>query len=224
MKNLLKTTIISASLASVLSAGGMNDDPLNYKVTFEALQIEHSDEKPFTWDMNAWIGYDLNKVYLYSEGEKTKDATSESENQIVWSNAIAPYWDIQYGLGFDKSEDMTKKWAVLAFSGMSQYFFETRTAFLIDKNGNIGLRASAENDFLITQRLKIATSTEISAYTKDDNEYGIEKGLSALSLGLNLKYEIIREFIPYIGVSYNKDFTTNGLSQTNLVTGVSIWF
>lgn len=222
MKNLLKTSVLSAITVSTLSAG-MVDDPLNYKVTFEALQIVHSDDKPFTWDMNAWAGYDLNKIYIYSEGEKF-DKTTESENQIVWSNAIAPYWDIQYGIGIDKSEENTKKWAVVAFSGMSAYFFETRTAFLVNKNGNIGLRASAENDYLITQRLKIGTSAQISAYSKDDEEYEIQKGLASLSLNVNLKYEIQREFIPYVGIQYNKTFGNKADSQTNLVTGVSIWF
>ncbi|VAY88252.1 Copper resistance protein B [hydrothermal vent metagenome] len=222
MKNLFQTTLLSIGLLNILNAGGMNDDPLNYKVTFEALQIEHTGDKPFTWDMNVWAGYNLNKIYIYSEGEKTKDE-QESENQIVWSNAITPYWDIQYGIGIDKTSENTKKWAVLAFSGMSSYFFETRTAFLLDKNGNVGVRASAENDFLITQKLKIATSSEISAYSKDDNEYNIQKGLSALSVGVNLTYEIKREFAPYIGISHVRDIK-NSKSQTNLVTGVSIWF
>jgi len=228
MRNLLKTTILSMSLATALFAGGMDDDPLNYKVTLDALQIEHSDKKVFTWDTNAWVGYDLNKVYIYSEGEKVKDASTESENQIVWSNAIAPYWDIQYGLGYDKGEENNKKWAVFAFSGMAPYFFETRTAFLLSDDGNIGVRAEAEYTALITQRLSLNPSASISAYTKDDETMEIGKGLSNIGINMNLKYEITREFAPYIGISYSRNFGNtndmNKVNEINLVTGVRIWF
>ncbi len=174
MNKLLKISIISAALISSLSAAG-KDDPLNYKVTFDALQMKYDNnkDKTFEWDMNAWLGYDLNKIYIYSEGVRTKNE-NESENQIVWSNAIAPYWDIQYGLGIDKTKENTKNWGVLAFSGMSSYFFEIRTAFLLDDNGNLGLRASAENEFLLTQKLRINVNSELSAYSKDDEKYEIQ--------------------------------------------------
>lgn len=224
MNKLLKISIISAALISSLSAAG-KDDPLNYKVTFDALQMKYDNnkDKTFEWDMNAWLGYDLNKIYIYSEGERTK-SENESENQIVWSNAIAPYWDIQYGLGIDKTKENTKNWAVLAFSGMSSYFFEIRTAFLLDDNGNLGLRASAENEFLLTQKLRINVNSELSAYSKDDEKYEIQRGFSSLSLGANLKYEITKEFAPYIGLVYDKSFGDNTSSATSLVLGISLWF
>jgi len=221
MKNLLKTTVLSMSLATASFAGGMADDPLNYKVTLDALQIEHADEKIFTWDTNVWLGYDLNKVYLYSEGEKPKDIDSSSENQLVWSNAIAPYWDIQYGIAHDVTPDNTKNWAVVAFMGMAPYFFETRTAFLVSKGGNVGIRASAEYTSLITQRLSLNPSISAAAYSKDDEDMELQKGLSNINLSINLKYEITREFAPYIGMSFSK---MNGVSESNLVTGVRIWF
>ena len=227
MKNLLKTTVLGMSLATASFAGGMADDPLNYKVTLDALQIEHEDTQVFTWDTNAWVGYDLDKIYIYSEGEKVKDATAESENQIVWSHAIAPYWDIQYGLGYDKGEEDNKKWAVIAFSGMTSYFFETRTAFLLSSE-NIGVRASAESSYLITQRLSLNPNFSLSAYSKDDEVMGTGKGLSNIGIAMNLKYEITREFAPYIGISYSKNFGStndmNSLSHSTLVTGVQIWF
>lgn len=223
MKNLLRTTILSASVASVLFAGGMSDDPLNYKVTLEALEIVHSDEQVFSWDTNVWLGYDLNKIYIYSEGEKIKDIDAQSETQIVWSNAIAPYWDIQYGLGHDKTPENSKTWGVISLMGMAPYFFETRTTLLIGEDGNIGLRASAEYEALITQRLHLSPSIGASAYSKDDESMEIQKGIANISLGINLKYEIIREFAPYIGIAYEAD-VANSKSETNLVTGVSIWF
>ena len=228
MRNLLKTTILSLSTATVLFAGEMIDDPINYKVTFDNLEMEHANEQIFNWDMNAYIGYDLSKIYFYSEGEKVKDTSAESGNQIVLSKAIAPYWDIQYGLAYDKTAENDKTWGEIALMGMAPYFFETRSALLVGENGNIGLRASAEVDALITQKLILKPSAEITAYTKDDVTMGIGEGLSSLNLGLRLRYEIKKEFAPYIGINMNKNFgntkNMNSVDETNLVTGLSIWF
>lgn len=229
MKNILKTTILGMSISTAVFAGGMADDPLNYKVTFDALQINHTnDEQVFEWSTNAWVGYDLNKIYIYSEGEKIDGVDAESENQIVLSKAIAPYWDIQYGVGIDKGESDNKKWGVLAFQGMAPYFFETRTALLVADDGSLGLRAEAEYSALITQKLSLEPSFSLSAYSKDDVKMGTGQGLSNIGINLNLKYEITREFAPYIGLAFTKNFgNTNdmsSLSETTLVTGVRIWF
>jgi len=56
----------------------------------------------------------------------------------------------------------------------------------------------------------------------------IGKGLSNIGINMNLKYEITREFAPYIGISYSRNFGNtndmNKVNEINLVTGVRIWF
>ena len=228
MKNLLKTTVISIAMSSALFAGGMLDDPINYKVSLENIEIEHTSEnKIFNWDANIFLGYDLNKLYLYTEGERV-DGLTQSENQVVLSKAITPYWDIQYGIAYDKTEQNNNTWGVIALMGMAPYFIQTRAALLIDKNGNFGIRASAEYEAMITQKLVLVPSTEITAYSKDNEDMEIGKGLSSLNVSLRLKYEIKREFAPYIGISINQTFSNtkdmNYINEKNLVSGVSIWF
>jgi len=51
---------------------GMGDDPLYTKVTIDELEYQNNGEKNVAWDTNAWIGYDLDKIYIYSEGKKPK--------------------------------------------------------------------------------------------------------------------------------------------------------
>jgi copper resistance protein B len=226
MKNILNKIVITSTLMLSLYSGEMNDDQLNYKATFERLEVELDEEKSNNWDANIWAGYDLNKIYLYSEGEKTEHETS-NENQLLLSKAILPYWDIQYGLGYDNNDDNDTSWLVLSLMGMAPYFLETKTTILIGKS-NIAIRANIEHETLITQNLTLMYGAEISAYSKDDAKMKTGKGLSTLSMNLRLTYKIKREFMPYIGLNnYNTFGNTNKMepnNKTDIAIGISVWF
>ena len=206
----------------------MMDDPLLYKVTVEELEQQFNDEKIVSWDGNIWVGYDINKIYLYSEGEKPEHGDTESEHQLVYSRAIAPFWDIQFGIGYDKGEDAEHTWGVLAMSGLAPYFFETRAALLIGEDGNIGLRLETEYEALLTQKLIASPTLSTKIYSKDTPEMDIGKGISNLTLGVRLRYEITREFAPYIGVEWQKSFGNtkayHPLDEAYLTAGIRFWF
>jgi len=226
MKKILITTAV-IGLTSMLQAG-MGDDPLYTKVTIDELEYQNNDEKNVAWDTNAWIGYDLNKIYIYSEGEKPKDGSAQSENQLVYSKAIAPYWDVQFGVGYDKTATDSQTWGVIALQGLAPYFFETRGALLIGDDGNIGLRLEAEYEALFTQKLILTPSISANLYSKDNPTMGLGKGLSNLTTGMRLRYEIKREFAPYVGVEWSKNFGNTAdlapLDEGYVVGGVRIWF
>jgi len=226
MKKILITTAV-IGLSSMLQAG-MGDDPLYTKVTIDELEYQNNDEKNVAWDTNAWIGYDLNKIYIYSEGEKPKDGSAESENQLVYSKAIAPYWDVQFGVGYDKTATDSQTWGVIALQGLAPYFFETRGALLIGDDGNIGLRLEAEYEALFTQKLILTPSISADFYSQDNPTMGLGKGLSNLTTGMRLRYEIKREFAPYVGVEWSKNFGNTAdlapLDESYVVGGVRIWF
>ncbi len=227
MKKLLNITLITLALSS-FSYASMGDDPLFSKVTIDELEYQDNDEKNIAWDTNFWIGYDLNKIYFYSEGEKPKDGSIESENQLVYSRAIAPYWDIQFGVGYDKTEDDSQTWGVVALQGLAPYFFETRGALLISDSGNVGLRLEAEYEALLTQKLILTPSIAADLYSKDNVSMGLGKGLSNIIAGARLRYEIRREFAPYVGLEWSKNFGNTAdispLDETYAVAGVRVWF
>lgn len=228
MKKLLLSTILAFSLGTSAYAGG-GGDILRATVMVDQLEYQYADTKTVSWDTYGYIGYDINKVYVYSEGEKADGSSSmESENQLVYSRAIAPYWDIQFGLGYDKAEEEDNTWGVLALSGLAPYFFETRAALLVDDNGNIGFRAEAEYEALLTQKLILSPSVAISAYTKDDLKMGLGKGISNLTVGARLRYEVAREFAPYVGVEWSKNFGNTDeyapLDEVYATAGLRFWF
>jgi len=224
----VKIVAISMLLLTLRSNASMGDNPLFTKVTIDELEQQQNSEKNVAWDTNIWVGYDLNKIYFYSEGERPQGGSVESENQLVYSRAIAPYWDIQYGIGYDKNEIDSQTWGVVALQGLAPYFFETRGALLIGNRGNLGLRLEAEYEALFTQKLILTPSISSDFYTKDNVSMGLGKGLSNLTAGMRLRYEIKRELAPYIGVEWSKNFGNtadfNALDETYAVAGVRVWF
>lgn len=227
MKKLLVTTALASLFVTSSFAGG-GGDILRSSLLVDQLEYQYSDTKTLSWDITAYTGYDLNKIYIYSEGEKAKSESHESENQLVFSKAISPYWDIQAGIGYDKNEESNQKWGVIAAQGLAPYFFETRASLLLGDDGNIGLRAEAEYEALLTQKLILSPSIGIAAYTKNNEEMGIGSGFSNITLGTRLRYEFKREFAPYIGVEWSKNLgNTNDMSALDEVyatAGVRFWF
>ena len=74
---------------------------------------------------------------------------------------------------------------------------------------------------------------ELSLYGKSIPERGIGAGLSAAETGLRLRYEVRREFAPYVGVVWERayggtaDFRraeSGDVDDTRIVAGVRIWF
>ncbi len=227
----MKNTIIKLTLLSTLStasfAGG-GGDILRASFTADNLEYQTNSEKTFYWDTYGYIGYDLNKIYIYSEGEKADGANAESENQLLYAHAIAPFWDIQTGIDYDIAGSKNKTWGVIALSGLAPYFFETRAALLFGDDGNLGLRIDMEYEALITQKLILTPKFTLDAYSKDAPSMTYGSGISNITLGARLRYEIKREFAPYIGVEWSKNYGNTGnfspLDEAYVTIGLRFWF
>ncbi|WP_457748061.1 copper resistance protein B, partial [Sulfurimonas sp.] len=181
MKNLLTTLILSTSLTTIAFAGG-GGDILRASFTADNLEYQNNSEKTLYWDSYGFVGYDLNKLYIYSEGEKPNGVDASSENQLLYSHAISPFWDVQVGVDYDVASTQSKTWGVIALSGLAPYFFETRAALLLSDDGNIGLRIDLEYEALLTQKLILTPRLTLDAYSQDVVNMGLGAGLSNLTL------------------------------------------
>ena len=227
MKKIVLSLVTLIGLGQSLHAAGA-DDPIRTMFIMDRFEILNNDENTRVWEGSFYIGYDIDKLYVYSEGEATSDGLESSQNELVYSRAIAPFWDIQIGLAYDKNDDASSTWGEVAIAGLAPYFFETRAALLVNSDGNIGLRLDAEYEALITQKLILTPSLEADFYSKDDPQMRIGSGLSSIEAGLRLRYEFIREFAPYVGVTWEKTFGNtedfNPVNETSLLVGVRFWF
>ncbi|MCH2457273.1 MAG: copper resistance protein B, partial [Henriciella sp.] len=64
----------------------------------------------------------------------------------------------------------------------------------------------AEYELLLTQRLILQPRIEANLSAQDIPERETGAGLSTLDAGLRLRYEIRREFAPYVGVEWQSAF------------------
>jgi len=213
---------------------GMADDPILTKVMINELEVRNTDgPDPIVWDAQMWIGQDLNKLWIKTEGEYVDDELEEAELQALYSRAIAPYWDLQIGWRHDFRPKPSRDWLVLGLEGLAPYFFEIDASLFIGESGQVSASLEAEYEIMLTQQWVLSPEIALTAYSKNDEEYEIGSGLSNMDLGIRLRYEIKREFAPYIGVNWSKKFGQTAdyarehdedTSDVQVVAGVRIWF
>ena len=212
----------------------MDDDPLLLTVILDQLETRNaSGDNTLSWDGEGWLGKDLHKIWFKTDGERTSSITDEAELQFLYSKAIARYWDFQLGVRHDFKPTPSRSWVAIGFKGLAPYFFDIDTAAFIGESGRVALRIEAEYELLITQRLILTPDIEINLYGQNDPDVGIGAGLSDLEVGLRLRYEIRREFAPYIGVNWTRLFGNTAdfaniagrdTSEAQLVIGLRAWF
>lgn len=219
---------------SLAFAGGMNDDPVMTMVRIDQLEIrtvEGSD--PLVWDAEGWVGKDLHKLWIKTEGEYVGSRTEEAELQALYSRAFAPFWDVQLGWRRDIRPVPERDWLAFGLKGLAPYFFDIDAALFIGESGRTSARLQAEYEVMLTQRLILVPEIELNLYGKDDPAVDIGSGLANIEAGLRLRYEIRREFAPYIGLNWIRlygdtaDFARSGGEDTDdiqFVFGARAWF
>lgn len=187
----------------------------------------------YLWDVQGWYGGDTDKLWIRSQGEGNfGEKPGQAEVQALWSHAIGPWFDLQTGLRQDLAgPDRTH--AVIGIQGLAPYRFDVKAAAFVSNKGDITARIEAELDQRVTQRLILQPRAELNLSAQDVPELRVGSGLDKGELGLRLRYEIAREFAPYIGVEHewrmggSADYARAAgekASQTNVVAGVRMWF
>ncbi len=212
----------------------MEDDPLLLTVILDQLEMRDvGGDNTLSWDGQGWLGKDLHKIWFKTDGERTAGSTDEAELQFLYSKVIARYWDFQLGVRHDFKPSPSRSWAAIGFKGLAPYFFDIDAAAFIGESGRTAFRFEAEYELLFTQRLILTPDIEINLYGQNDPDAGIGAGLSDLEAGLRLRYEIRREFAPYIGVNWSRLFGNTAdfariagekSSETQLIIGLRAWF
>tara|TARA_R110000850_G_scaffold9841_2_gene35699 strand:+ start:2056 stop:3237 length:1182 start_codon:yes stop_codon:yes gene_type:complete len=188
----------------------------------------------FRWDGEAWYGGDINRLTIKSEGEGLLGEGIESaEVQALYSRAIGPYFNAQAGIRQDLGPGPDRTYATIGFEGLAPYWFEVEGALFLSNKGDLLARLEGYYDQRITQKLILQPMAEANFALQDVPETGIGSGLSDFELGLRLRYEIVKEFAPYVGVEWaRKVGDTARFARTagedadsvSLVMGVRLWF
>ena len=191
-------------------------------------------ENGYRWDGEAWFGGDINRVVVKTEGEGEAGFGIETGDvQLLYSRAVTPYYDLQVGLRQDIQRGPSRTYATVGFEGLAPYWFETEGALFLSDEGELSGRLEGSYDLRLTQRWILQPRAEMNVYAEDIPELGVGSGVSNIELGLRLRYEIRREFAPYIGVNFDRklggtaDFARaagEDAQSVNFVLGVRAWF
>jgi copper resistance protein B len=217
----------------------IEDNQLFSKVIAD--QLEYRDNKgkdTLRWDVQGWYGTDYNKFWTKFEGDDQTSANEgELELQALYSRMIAPFWDFQIGVRYDRlygsGSDKDRGFAVIGFQGLAPYRFEIEPALFISDDGDVSARLTATYEMLFTQRLILQPRFETNIAASSASQFDIGSGFNDVQLGLRLRYEFRREFAPYVGVRWQHQFgNTADLTRSEggdvdnfaLVAGIRVWF
>tara|TARA_B100000508_G_scaffold132413_1_gene121333 strand:- start:456 stop:1301 length:846 start_codon:yes stop_codon:yes gene_type:complete len=222
-------------------AGWEDTDEITLKkIIIDQFEYRDNDKGNNTlrWDTQGWYGRDYDKFWFKFEGEDEVNTNNgDLELQTLYSRSVAAFWDLQIGARYDRQygggSNNDQFFAVLGVQGLAPYWFEMEPALFIRDDGDVSARLVSTYDMRFTQRLILQPRLEMNASASEDRNLGIGKGINDLQLGTRLRYEIKREFAPYIGFEWQKQFGDtadfsraegNSIDNTAVVAGIKLWF
>ena len=223
----------AAAFPQGLDGHAVHDRPINWFVLFDQLEWQGGDSGSFNLENTSWIGGDINRLWIRAEAESDNDAVEAAAVHALWGRSFSRWWDFVAGVRQDFRPGDPQTWAAFGIQGLAPYWFEIEATGYLGAGGRTHARIEAEYDLLLTNKLVLQPLGGLELYGKSDPERGIGAGLSSIEAGLRLRYEIRREFAPYLGITWDRKlFGTADLARDNgeqvgaarLAFGVRTWF
>ncbi|BBL58667.1 copper resistance protein B [Methylomonas koyamae] len=178
------------------------------------------------WDVQDWFGNDEHKLWLKTEGDYSADQGifGRADLQVLYSRNVDSFWDFQIGARRAFEPERTFD-AVIGFQGLAPYFFEVDSALFVTEKGNVLGRLTLSYDLLLSQRLILQPRIELNLAAADLQSRGVKAGVTEFEAGLRLRYEIEREFAPYLGVDYVEEQSLREHQHSvRAVAGFRFWY
>ena len=199
-------------------------------------RLEAWDASPGTglaWDVQAWLGTDINRVWIRSEGEQAAGELESAGLELLYGRSVAPWWDVVAGVRHDFKPGQSQDFLALGVIGMTPYKFELEATAYIGPSGGSALHFALEYETLLTNRLILQPLVEAQFNGRSDEARAIGAGLSIAEAGFRLRYEFSRRFAPYVGISWEKAYGQTAqyrlqegedTDEMRLVAGLRMWF
>lgn len=212
----------------------MRDDAMQSMLLIDRLETFNGrDANGMALDAQAWYGNDRNKLWLKADGESSGGRLQDLRTEALWDHAFATYWDTQLGVRHDVGVGPDRSWAAFGVQGLAPYWFDIEATAYVGPSGRTAARFEAEYDLRLTQRLILQPDLEINLYGRDDPQRHLGSGVSDVNVGVRLRYEFHRQFVPYIGIDLVRKFgrtadyaraAGEGAYDPQWVAGIRIWF
>ncbi|MDQ3286806.1 MAG: copper resistance protein B [Pseudomonadota bacterium] len=212
----------------------VHDDEIHYYVLLNRLEaVEVDDGTAAKWEAQAWVGTDLKRLWLRSEGERTGEGLESANLEVLYGRSVTPWWDVVAGIRHDFAPGSSQDFLALGVMGLAPYMFEIEATAYLGQSGHSALQVETEYEMLLTNRLILQPLVEVNVYGRTDRSRGVGSGLGTVEAGLRLRYEFDRRFAPYIGVVRERAFGRTAdlrseagehTDDTHLVAGFRTWF
>jgi copper resistance protein B len=220
-------------LGAVHMAHDMHDDPLNKGVLLNRFEAGDADDSVLQWDLDAWIGKSLTRLWIRTEGERVANHTERADLEFLWGKGIARWWDFVAGARHDFAPGTDRDWAAVGVRGLAPYRFDIEATAYVGDGGRAAFRFESQYEVLVTNRLILQPLLELTWNAQSDATRGAGTGLADAEFGVRLRYEFRREVAPYVGLVRERKFGRTadlaraaGLAadDTELVAGVRLSF
>ena len=185
------------------------------------------------YDLQGWIGKDYDKLVLKAEGDVDEEKIHAARTEMSWGHALSAFWNTQLGVRYDSGDAPSRSWLAFGVQGLAPYWFKVDATAYVGEQGRTAFRLGAEYELLITQKLILQPRLEANFYGMEDEALDRGAGLSTLVTGVRLRYEIRREFAPYVGVDWSGKYGGTAdhareagarTNDTSVVVGVRFWY
>lgn len=223
----------AAAFPPNMGGHAVHDRAINYMVLFDQVEWQGAGNGGANWENTTWVGGDLNRLWLRTEGESEKGRVDSFFVDALWGRPFSRWWDFVGGVRQDFRPGDPQTWVGGGVQGLAPYWFEIEATGYVGAGGRTHARLEAEYELLVTNRLILQPLVEVEIFSKSDPERGIGAGLSTLESGLRLRYEFRREFAPYVGITWNRKFFGTAdfaraegedISGARLALGLRFWF
>jgi len=212
----------------------LHGNAVNYFVLFDQLEWQAGEgTNVVNLDSRGWIGRDRDRLWFRAEGDAEGGRVGEGQAHVLYGRQFSRWWDVVAGVRQDLQPGPAQTWAAFGVQGLAPYWFEVEATAYIGASGRMHARLEVEYELLLTNRLILQPLIEAEVFGTSDPERGIGAGLSTTDAGFRLRYEVRREFAPYVGVTWNRKWGETGdLAEAAgeeaggawFVTGLRLWF
>lgn len=215
----------------------VDDEETNTFLLSELLEAAWSEgDGEARWDVFGWSGGDYNRLWVKTEGTAT-DSSGDGDFQLLYGRMVSRFFDFQVGLRAERAwregSDRTRGLGAIGVQGLAPYYFDLEPTLFVSQDGEVSGRFTGTYDVFLTQRLILQPRLEGLAAVQDQEAFGMGSGVNGVEAGLRLRYEIRREFGPYVGVNFGKRFAGTAdlarrdgerTQEWSVVTGVRLWY
>jgi copper resistance protein B len=214
-------------------AGEHESPPVYYFIRVNNLDYGLARRGPqASWDVNARIGTDDYRLVLKSEGEAVRGRTKDAEVQLLFDMPISEFFNVQAGWRRVLAP-VNRNFFAIGIEGLAPYFFDTEATIFISEKGGASLRVKSGIDIPVAANLYTKPSIEANLYGSDDRALGTYAGFGSVKLALQTRYEITRQFAPYMEMGWERLLGRTGavarstgdrFENAYAVVGIRMWY